>query len=124
MDVRKVFMTYVRPYLDTRQKKEAARNATELEIGTLDGMIYYGRGGIEAWQSLLTYVFDISDKQLQAVLTEIKEVLRKRIKLTPGQMLWSQVGDELSEDEKIFFAELALAHKRLKPPFEVKQKKK
>lgn len=123
MDIRKAFMVYVRPYLDTKAKKQAAKVATGLEVGTIDGMIYHGRGGIEAWQSLLTYVFGINDKQFEAILIEIKDLLRKKIKPTPGQLLWSKVGDELSEDEKIFFAELALAHKNLKPPFEVKQKK-
>ena len=123
-DVRKAFMVYVRPYLDTKAKKQAAKEATGIEVGTIDGMIYHGRGGIEAWQSLLTYVFKISDKQLETVLTEIKDLLRKRIKPTPGQLMWSQTGEELTEDEKIFFSELALAHKKLKPPFELKQKKK
>lgn len=122
-DIRKIFMTYVRPHLDSRTKKEAARHATGLEIGTLDGMIYYGAGGIEAWQKLLCYVFQISDQQLDSILIEIKEWLKKRSKPTPGQLLWSKIGDELTDDERIFFAELARAHKNLKPRFELKQKK-
>jgi hypothetical protein len=43
---------------------------------------------------------------------------------TPGQLLWSQTGEELTDDERVFFSELALVHKRLKPPFEAKQRKK
>ena len=123
-DIRKTFMVFVRPHLDSKPKKEAARDATGLELGTLDGMIYEGRGGIEAWQKLLSHVFNVTGKQMDAVLTEIKDLLRKRTKLTPGQLLWSQIGDELSEDERVFFGELARAHKHLKPSFEIKQKKK
>ena len=123
-DIRKVFMTYVRPHLDTKAKKEAAKKATGIELGTLDGMIYYGSGGIEAWQKLLTFVFNISDRQLEVFLGDLKDSLRKRTKVTPGQALWAQVGDDLTEDEKIFFAELARDHKQLKPTFEVKIKKK
>lgn len=117
-------MAYVRPYLDTKLKKQAAKMATGIEIGSIDGMIYHGRGGIEAWQNLLTYVFNISEKQFETILIEIKDLLQKKVKPTPGQLLWSKTGDELTEDEKIFFSELALAHKRLKPTFELKQKNK
>lgn len=123
-DIRKNFMTYVRPHLDSKAKKEAAKEATGLELSTIDGMLYYGSGGIEAWQKVLCFVFNISDRQLESFLDDLKENLKKRSKPTPGQALWAQVGENLTEDEKIFFAELAKAHKQLKPNFEVKQKKK
>jgi hypothetical protein len=123
-DIRRVLAAFARPHLDTKAKKQAASAATQLSIGAIDGMIYDERGGISAWQNLLSYIFGVTGKRLEIVLEEIKESLRKQSKPSKGQLLWSAVGDELTDDEKIFFAELALAHKRLKPPFEVKQKKK
>lgn len=123
-DVRKIFMAFVRPYLNSREKKQEAKKRTGLELGTLDGMIYEGRGGIEAWQKLLSYVFDISEKQINNVLLEFKEFLNQRSRRTPGELMWTQLGEQLTEEEKIFFGELAKAHKQLKPPFEIKQSKK
>ncbi len=123
-DIRKNFMTYVRPHLDTKAKKEAAKEATGLELSTLDGMLYYGSGGIEAWQKVLCFVFNISDRQLESFLEDLKDNLKKRTKPTIGHTLWSQVGESLTEDEKVFFAELVKTHKQLKPSFEIKQKKK
>lgn len=123
-DVRKTFMAFVRPYLNNKERKQEAKKITGLELGTLDGMIYEGRGGIEAWQKLLTFVFNVSDKQVHCILLEFKEYLFKRSKMTPGQLMWVQLGEQLTDDEKIFFCELAKAHKQLKPPFKITQPKK
>jgi hypothetical protein len=123
-DVRKTFMAFVRPYLNTKEKKQEAKSQTGLELGTLDGMIYEGRGGIESWQKLLAYVFNISDKQLDTTLLEIKKYLAARKKMSPGELMWAQLGEMLNEEEKIFFCELAKAHKQLKPPFEIRKSKK
>jgi hypothetical protein len=123
-DIRKTFMGLVRPHLNNKEKKYEAKKFTGLELGTLDGMIYDGRGGIEAWQKLLTYVFKISDNEIDQVLLEFKDYLKARIKMTPGELMWAQLGEKLTEDEKIFFCELAKAHKMLKPPFEIKLTKK
>ena len=123
-DIRKNFMTYVRPHLDSKSKKEAAKEATGLELSTLDGMVYYGTGGIEAWQKLLCFVFDISDRQFDSFVDDLKKRLKQRAEPSEGEKLWNEVGEMLTEDEKIFFAELARSHKQMKPHFEVKKKKK
>jgi hypothetical protein len=123
-DIRKSFMAFVRPHLNNKEKKYEAKKFTGLELGTLDGMIYDGRGGIEAWQKLLAYVFNISESDINHVLLEFKEFLGARIKMSPGELMWTKLGEQLTEDEKIFFCELAKAHKMLKPPFIIKQPKK
>jgi hypothetical protein len=123
-DVRKIFMTFVRPYLNSREKKQEVKKRTGLALGTLDGMIYEGRGGIEAWQKLLTCVFELSEKQINIILLEFKVFLNQRSRRTPGELMWTQLGEQLTEEEKIFFGQLAKAHKQLKPPFEIKQSKK
>lgn len=123
-DIRKTFMAFVRPHLNNREKKQEASQFTGLELGTLDGMIYDGRGGIEAWQKLLVHVFKLSESDLERVLIEFREFLGARVKMTPGEQMWLTLGEQLNEDEKIFFCELAKAHKMLKPPFIIKQPKK
>lgn len=106
--------------LTTNKEKEIAEKKTKISKSAIDSMIYHGKGGLNAWTILIAYLYNLSSSQVEQLLTESRELLRKRRKLNEIELKWSNLSEELSEDKKSFWYDLIRA---MDPIYEIRKKK-
>lgn len=120
-EFRNLLQALGRDKLSNKESKLRANKATDIKEGAMDSMLYRKAGGLDAWVTLLTYLYDIKTSQLSEMFLEIKEFLRKKRKLPKAQLLWADMGDKLSDDRKHFWCDII---KAIEPSYEIKRKKR
>ncbi len=124
IELRSVISATLKPFLNSGPKKQSVHKATGVAIKTLEDMAYTGRCGIETLTKVGCYCLDLKPKEFSEFLIHFRDLLNEQTKRpTQGQSMWLKAGDLLTEDEKLFFAGLATAHRELKPSFGIKKKK-
>lgn len=79
---------------------------TPITSSSLEGMVYRGEGGLDAWVILYVYLYKLNPKQFMTMLVEIKEVFKSKRKITAGEARWSQLSDQLTEDKRLFWSDI------------------
>ena len=120
-DVREIIKSLLRPHLTSEASRRRAAEATGLTYNTIGSMLYSeNRGGIRSWQLLFLHVHELDPERWDALLVELKEFLRRRTKMTPGERAWASLGDEMSEDELLYHAEVARCLRAIREPLRKK----
>ena len=87
--LRDLLKNLARAKLKTKNDKLRVAKQTGIAVASIDSMLYHQKGGLDAWATLLTKIYDISPVQLAVIFTEVKQFLREKHKLSKGQLLWS-----------------------------------
>lgn len=119
--VRRFLQDLAKAKLETEGTKDLVIKDTSISKSSLEAMVYRGEGGLDAWTELLFCLYGISPHQIASLLAEMKNQLRKNKKLSEGQILFSEICDELSEDKRHFWSGIITAAEELKPPFAIKR---
>ncbi len=114
----------VYPYLNTIVKKRDASRETGISEGALDLMLYRGKGGLDAWIKLICFVYGMDSQQLISKLVEIRCMIRKKNKSTPGQIKFLKIMDLLTEDKIVFYSSVIEAVENIKRSLYLKKEKK
>jgi len=88
------------------EAKKELLNGLEISPSALEAMLYRGSGGMDSWVGLFGALTDLSPEQFDLALTEMREVLKKKRKLSKGDSAWIKRGEALSEDKKLFWDSL------------------
>lgn len=99
---RKMFQELGKGELSDLPSRLKAEKATGIAEKSIQGMIYRGSGGMDAWITLLAYCFNLKPEDPNSVFVAIKDFFRKRRKLKPEEVAWYQLGEKLSPEKKQF----------------------
>ncbi|MEO1171199.1 MAG: hypothetical protein AAFX94_03990 [Myxococcota bacterium] len=109
-DIRLALRDLVRPHLVSEGDRRAAAEATGLSFNTVNSMLYSpSRGGIRAWQLLVMHVHAISAERWIELVSHVRRALATQLKVTAGQKKWGELGDQLSERDLHYYAEVVRA---------------
>jgi hypothetical protein len=120
--VRRFLQSLAKAQLDAEGARESVFKKTNITKSSLEAMLYRGEGGLDSWVELLAHLYHISPQQIVALLAESKNTLKKSQKLTEGQILFSELSDQLSEDKRHFWASVIHTAEGIKAPVNVKKK--
>lgn len=123
-EFREMLQNIARAQFPDKKSKALAEKHTGISRSSIDNMLYSGEGGLDAWVALLSYAYKIKPKQLTSVFVEIKELFRRKRKLSQSEILWSKLDDQLSEDEKFFWHQAITTVSGIKSDFNIKKKRK
>lgn len=114
--VRRFLQDLAKAQLEVDGARESVLKKTTITKSSLEAMLYRGEGGLDAWVELLTHLYNISPQQIIGILAESKNTLRKSQKLTAGQVLFSELSDQLSEDKRHFWGSVIQTAEDFKSP--------
>lgn len=120
--VRRFLQDLAKSQLEAEGARESVFKKTSITKSSLEAMIYRGEGGLDAWVELLTHLYHVSPTQIIAMLAESKSTLKKSQKLSEGQILFSDLSDQLSEDKRHFWTSVIETAEGLKAPQSSKKK--
>ena len=105
--VRALLQTLVRAQVKTRAEKEKLAEFLGQAVSSVDAMIYYGEGGLDSWISALIYCYDLQPDAFSNFVHSYRDQLKKMKPIKESDRLWSEI--DLSEDEKVYWANLISA---------------
>lgn len=88
------------------EAKQEVLKELDLSPSALESMLYRGLGGMDAWVQLFYVLSEMNPQQFEMSLAEISEIMRKKRKMSRGDLAWIQRGESLSDDKKLFWSDL------------------
>lgn len=123
-NLRHFLKSLAREKLTSKEDREKAAKYFDFSESTINGMVYRGEGSMDAWVTMVCYLYKIKTGELDDFFQEVKSLFRKRRKLSSAEIVWGNTEGKLSEDKKFFWCGVIQAVEEFKPSFTIRKNKK
>ena len=107
----------------TKKEKVELAEFLGLTTSAVDGMLYYGKGGLDAWISAFIFCYDLDLETIQTFFTNYESVTRKMKPTKKSDQIWYELDEKLSEEEKYYWVNILKASEEVQEYLQVKKEK-
>ena len=83
------------------------------EVSSVNNMIYAGEDGLDSWIGALAFCYKIEPKSAEKLFEELEQFFRKAHPVSKADQLYSELSEQLSEDQLVFLLGLIKASVKL-----------
>ena len=110
--------------IDSKAKKEQLATFMGLSVAGVEALLYLGKGSVSSWINAFLYRFQLDEKQVVDGLKNFSREVRRNTPTRESDQLWFALDEPMSEEDKVFWANLIQAAADLKSPSATKRRRR